>query len=81
MAQKIYKIPLMRDIEMIDTLNGWAVGDSGVILHFDGTMWNPFPSGTYKRLIGVSFLDSQNGWAVGEGGCIFHFDIMVVLLR
>lgn len=53
--------------------NGWAVGGSGNIVHYDSTSWNIVPSGTASDLFGLSFgpVGSENansGFAVGGSG-------------
>ena len=62
-------------IYMVDNLNGWAVGDGGIIIHTgDGHNWfeqtnpNPEQNTFYK----VFFLNAQEGWAVGIGGTIIQ---------
>lgn len=53
--------------------NGWAVGDSGTIVHYDGTSWNAFESPTTSDLRSVYFPSDADGWAVGYG-VILHYD-------
>src|SRR6266513_3064886 len=55
-------------------LIGWAVGDSGTIVHTSngGSIWSPQTSGTSQALLGVAFPDVTNGWAVGSAGTILH---------
>lgn len=50
--------------------NGWAVGNAGTILHYDGSSWNQIPSGTTADLYGISFgppsaPNPNAGFAVG----------------
>jgi len=57
-------------IYMVDTLNGWAVGDKGIIIHTeDGhnlyKQTNPDPDG--HTFFDVYFLNNKEGWAVGSG--------------
>jgi hypothetical protein len=49
----------------------FAVGASGMILHFDGTGWSVEPSGTNADLRAV-WGDSGEVFAVGAGGTILH---------
>lgn len=49
---------------------GWAVGDAGTILRYDGSAWNQIPSGVSTNLYSVSFgppkaLTADSGVAVG----------------
>jgi len=62
-------------IYMVDSLNGWIVGDEGIIAHTaDGKNWfeqtNPDPEN--QTLYDVYFLNKNEGWAVGIGGQILH---------
>jgi hypothetical protein len=46
----------------------WAVGYSGLIEHWDGTMWGAFKAptpGSDRRLYAVSLSSPTEGWAVG----------------
>jgi hypothetical protein len=52
----------------------WAVGDKGIILHFDGKAWKVSNSGTIKNLTGVHGTGQADVWAVGDGGITLHFD-------
>lgn len=65
---------VVNDFYFTDTLNGWAVVDSGVILHSinSGVTWDPETSGVTNNLASVDFIDSLNGWVVGSGGCILR---------
>jgi photosystem II stability/assembly factor-like uncharacterized protein len=54
--------------------NGWAVGNKGKILHYDGQRWETVPSGTNQILHSVYFLDADHGWAVGDQGTILKYD-------
>lgn len=58
----------------IDENNGWAVGNSGTILHTSdgGYSWDKqFTS--QRHLLDVCFIDLNNGWAVGDS-IIVHTD-------
>ena len=57
----------------IRTLDGWIVGEGGVILRSkdnNGESWYEYPSPTNKNLYSISMLGSQYGCAVGESGTI-----------
>ena len=56
------------------TSDVWAVGDTGNILHFNGSAWSVKESGTERRLNGVKSLASDNVWAVGDKGTIMRYD-------
>jgi hypothetical protein len=44
---------------------GWAVGESGVILHWDGETWQKMVSPTTADLRGVTVPAPDDAWAVG----------------
>jgi photosystem II stability/assembly factor-like uncharacterized protein len=54
--------------------SGWAVGDSGTILHTEdgGNNWKPQSSDTKEGLNSVAFVTPQLGWAVGSFATILH---------
>ncbi len=64
------------DIYFVNNLEGWVVGDSGVIGHTEngGNNWitQTNPDTQDRSLYSVFFLDSNNGWAVGSDGLILH---------
>jgi hypothetical protein len=54
-----------------------AVGDSGLIVHYDGTAWTPQTSGTTQHLNAVWGSGSGTSaviFALGNGGTILSFD-------
>ncbi|MCK4389834.1 MAG: chitobiase/beta-hexosaminidase C-terminal domain-containing protein [Desulfobacterales bacterium] len=66
-----------------NTLNGiwgssgnkvFAVGDSGTILHYDGSHWSRMSSGTYAGLNAVWGSSRSDVFAVGGYGTILHYD-------
>src|SRR5215831_18736214 len=52
----------------------WAVGDSGTILHWDGSAWSSVSSGTTNALRAVWGSGASDVWAVGDFGTILHWD-------
>jgi len=71
-----YKTTLgkLNSVFFVDNNNGWAVGENGVILYYNGTDWNLQNSNTTCFLNSVFFLDKNNGWAVGDSGTILKYD-------
>lgn len=58
-------------------LNAWAVGDSGIILQWNGNSWSTVSSPTSVNLYSVCFDSPYDGWAVGGGansGVILRYD-------
>ncbi len=52
----------------------FAVGDSGSILHYDGSKWMAMSSGATTNLQGVWGTSGSDVFAVGEYGTILHYD-------
>src|ERR1039458_4489918 len=58
---------------------GWAVGDSGVVLHYDGTRWqrddtaSAASGGKDPRAMWLD-AEGRRGWAVGVSGVVLHYD-------
>ncbi len=49
----------------------FAVGNSGTILHYDGSEWSAMTSGTTDTLLGVWGSSGSDVFAVGRGGSFF----------
>lgn len=51
-----------------DTLNGWACGDSGIILHTSngGTNWEIQPAGINYFVEDICFTNERLGWAIAN---------------
>jgi len=69
----------LTSVFMIDANDGWAVGYSGTILHWDGGMWTKVASPTIDMLISVFMVGPSEGWAVGRphgggSGTMIHWD-------
>src|SRR5947209_4128080 len=57
----------------------YFVGNSGLILHFDGTNWTKLTTGTIKDLRSISGTSDKNIWACGyksstQQSVIVHYD-------
>ena len=62
----------LKTVTMVSSTDGWAVGDGGTILHWNGSAWASVASGTNLELQGV--WGSGGVWAVGAQGAILrHF--------
>ncbi|PVX25678.1 MAG: hypothetical protein CW716_07535 [Candidatus Bathyarchaeum sp.] len=60
-------------IFMLNNEQGWAVGDSGIIIHTtDGVNWFEQTNPKTNTLFDVEFLNANEGWAIGTGGTIIH---------
>jgi hypothetical protein len=71
----------LRSIFMLSSTAGWAVGDNGTILNWNGEQWSLVQSPTPLNLTSVFFPDASNpndGWIVGKTDgsypTILHWD-------
>jgi hypothetical protein len=58
---------ILRDVCMIDSIDGWAVGTEGLIIWWDGTSWKSVPSPTTSQLWSIDMVSSTEGYAVASG--------------
>lgn len=56
------------------TSTGFAVGDDGNTISWDGTSWSYQASSTSDNLYGVSCISASDCWSVGFGGRIIHWN-------
>ena len=61
-------------IWMASAEDGWAVGDNGRILHWDGKRWNIVETEWTTALRGIYGVASNDVWAVGTAGHIIHWN-------
>lgn len=64
----------LRSVSMDAANDGWAVGDTGELLHYDGHTWTNKNSPTQSSLSAVTTLSANNAWSVGFGGVILHYN-------
>lgn len=64
----------LSDIFFINENEGWAVGDSGIVMHTinAGQSWEFQNAGTKSSLKKIFFLDNQYGWAGTTDGSIIR---------
>ncbi|MBL0176011.1 MAG: hypothetical protein IPP94_12230 [Ignavibacteria bacterium] len=62
----------LRAVSFTDGNNGIAVGESGMLLKFDGRWWNQIRTTVGGQLYGVSFTDANIGTIVGSDGKILR---------
>ena len=67
-------------VSVIDTTGngtgdiGFAVGDSGTILRYNGSTWTKMTSPTTQHLFGVFVVSTSEAWAVGASGVILRWN-------
>ena len=67
-------------VQFVDANTGWAVGDSGLILHTSngGVDWIQQASGTNLKLVDISFVDANTGWVLASD---WHPNYKSILLK
>jgi len=63
----------LHSVYMVSADDGWAVGEDGTIIRWDGTDWSTVTSPTMASLWSVFMVSSSDGWAVSEGGTILQW--------
>lgn len=58
---------VLNAVDVIETGERWAVGDAGVLLEWDGFVWQFVNTDTAADLRGVALLDADRGVIVGDG--------------
>ena len=53
---------------------GWAVGDNGAMLQWNGASWSAVASNTAENLYSVHCTAASDCWATGNNGAIIHWD-------
>lgn len=56
----------VRALSMLSPSDGWAAGDQGHFLHWDGSTWASVASPTTSSIYGLDMITPSDGWAAGE---------------
>ncbi len=66
----------LHDVALAPDGTGWAVGDQGVLLRFDGERWFvwPDPLPTTHNLTAVHVVSPSLAWIVTDGGEVLKYD-------
>lgn len=66
----------LKDVAMLSSDHGWAVGEGGSVVEWDGTSWISRTSPVTVTLECVAGVPGATGeaWAVGASGTILHYD-------
>ncbi|HLV99528.1 MAG TPA: hypothetical protein VKT82_12715 [Ktedonobacterales bacterium] len=62
----------LRSIALVSATEGWAVGNSGIILHEQGGVWSQALQADAPYLNGVAVSSTGEGWMVGGSGSMLH---------
>lgn len=61
-------------VDMINPSNGFACGEMGTVLHYNGFLWEIQPTGFWGNLYDIIMFSWDDAWAVGEEGTVLHYD-------
>jgi hypothetical protein len=65
----------LRDVDFVNSADGWAVGEEGSFYHWDGTTWSLHTQiSDYFGSYAVDMVTDTDGWAAGPNGQIYHWD-------
>ncbi len=61
---------------LINKKNGWACGNNGLVMQYDGQTWNKVQVGLgqNENFMTVGFLNENEGWIAGTHGIILHYN-------
>lgn len=60
-------------VDMISPEEGWAVGDTGIVIQYSGGIWQFAANLVPYDLLGLDIHPQGEGWAVGKNGTILHY--------
>ncbi|HID87604.1 MAG TPA: hypothetical protein EYP55_09560, partial [Anaerolineae bacterium] len=64
----------LHDVHLVSDSHGWAVGERGTLLYYDGSDWMAITSQTNRDLFGIHVTGTGRGWAVGERGTLLYYE-------
>jgi photosystem II stability/assembly factor-like uncharacterized protein len=69
----------LSSVAIVAPNDGWATGDDGTILRWNGTNWTTFASPTSNWLFSTAMVSASDGWIVGgrdtgQQSSILHWD-------
>ena len=66
----------LNGVALIDKKLGWACGNNGTVLKWDGETWSRVETGYAKNenLLAVAFANENEGWFTGSHGIILHYN-------
>jgi len=70
--QSLQDVGSLRGLDFVSPGLGWAVGEGGIILRYDGRSWVPEDSPTGNTLNAIDMVSADEGWAVGENRTVLH---------
>jgi hypothetical protein len=67
-------VEMINSVAMLSANSGWAVGNNGTILRWNGISWSKVsPSPSTDHLKSIDMVSETDGWAVGDNGLLLHY--------
>src|SRR5580658_2647582 len=65
----------LNGVFLVNKKLGWACGNNGVVLRYDGDTWSKVTTGlaSNENLMAAAFINETEGWIVGTHGVILHY--------
>lgn len=65
----------LNSVAMVSANDGWAVGENGTVLHYDGKNWVKFstPIPEVTTLVSIAMSSAQNGWIL-SGDSLYRWN-------
>lgn len=67
-------IGTIRASSVLSPNNIWVVGDTGKIIHYNGTTWSQSNDVGTEIIYDIDMVNTADGWAVGASGRFYHWD-------
>ena len=64
----------LNGISAVSATDIWSVGESGTIIHYDGTSWSQFADVGSTEFYSLAMVSASDGWAVGSSGKIYRYN-------
>ncbi len=63
-------------VYLLNKKNGWACGNNGLVLQYDGETWNKVQVGLgqNENFMSIGFYNENEGWIGGTHGIILHYN-------
>lgn len=70
--------PCIIDVTMINSSLGYAIGDNGLLLKYDGNTWNKIESSTLENFTCMDFNEMGEGWIGTASGKIYYYNNEII---
>ncbi len=60
-------------LDLVDSVDGWAIESQGKIYHADSAGWHLYAD-AHNTLTDLFMVDKNHGWIVGDSGYVYQYD-------